>query len=209
MATRALPCCRSGTDLPAEFYDFTADDYHAVMSGWAKQKASAAGPLKTQKLREQDQRRRAEQFGPVPVRVHWPDGVILQAHFRALETLEALLRLVQQCAATDLPKWYLYVTPPKQALKDMGQNFYQAGLVPAANVHVGMDSQHSGPFLKQHVAALEGLPPSRPGAAKDTDTVAADQKISGIAGAQEFLPSSKVTVSGGEKKVPKWMKLNK
>lgn len=199
---------RTDANLPAEFYDFTADDYQSVMSGWAKQKASAAGPLKTQKLREQDERRRAEQIGQVPVRIHWPDGTILQAEFKALESLGALQRLVQQCAATDLPKWYLYVTPPKQALQDMGRNFYQAGLVPAANVHVGMDSQHTGPFLKQHVAALEGPPPSRHAATKQTDTTMSESQLTGIAGASTFLPSSKVTASG-EKKVPKWMKLNK
>lgn len=208
LANCAHLACRAGTDLPAEFYDFTADDYQTVMSGWAKQKASAAGPLKTQKLRDQDERRRAEHFGPVPVRIHWPDGTILQAEFRAVESLGALQRLVQQCAIEDLPKWYLYVTPPKQTLKDMGLNFFKAGLVPAANVHVGMDSQYAGPFLKQHVADLEGPPPARPGAVRQTNTGAAESRVSGIAGASEFLPS-KSAGGTGDKKVPKWMKLNK
>lgn len=178
------------------------------MSGWAKQKAIAAGPLKTQKLRDQDERRRAEQFGLIPVRIHWPDGTILQAEFQAVEVVGALQRLVQQCAATDLPKWYLYVTPPKQTLKDMGLNLYKAGLVPAANVYVGLDSQHTGPFLKQHIAELEGPPPERSSSYNQKGMPTSDSKASSVAGASDFLPS-KATTGSGDKKVPKWMKLNK
>lgn len=145
---------RSDTELPPEFYDFTPDDYHKVMSGWAKQNSKAAGPLKTQKLREQDERRRAEQFGPIPVRVHFPDGHIVQADFRALETLASLQKLVQLCMLPSLHQWYMYVTPPKQAFKDLSLTFYKAGLLPAANILLGMDSKHDGPFLKPEIVAL-------------------------------------------------------
>ena len=46
--------------------------------------------LKTHALREAEERARAAAYGPVPVRVHFPDGVILQATFAATETLQLL-----------------------------------------------------------------------------------------------------------------------
>lgn len=197
-------CCRSNTELPLEFYDFTPDDYHKVMSGWAKQNSKAGGPLKTQKLREQDERRRAEQFGPIPVRVHFPDGSIVQADFKALETLVSLHKLVQQCMLPNLAQWYLYITPPKQVLKDLSLTFYKAGLLPAANVLIGLDSKHDGLYLKPEVAALQAAPPSRSVAKQSND--AKTSGASNVGSGAQFLPSSKAT---GDKKVPKWMKLRK
>ena len=102
----------------------------------------------------------------------------------------------------------MYVTPPKQTLKDMGLNFYKAGLVPAANVYVGFEGQHTGPFLKQHIAELEGPPPERSSASKHKKVPTSNTDSSGVAGASDFLPSKAATGSS-EKKVPKWMKLNK
>ncbi|KAA6416558.1 MAG: plant UBX domain-containing 1 [Trebouxia sp. A1-2] len=160
-AAAAEASSRGDTDLPADFYDFTPDDYQKVMSGWAKKNSQAAGPLKTQKLREQDERRRAEQFGPVPVRIHFPDDSIVQAEFKPLEPLSALQKLVQQCVQPELLKWYMYVTPPKQVLKDLSLTFYKAGLLPAANVLIGVESKHGGDFLKPAVAALQAPPPAR------------------------------------------------
>lgn len=199
-------CCRSNTELPPEFYDFTPDDYHKVMSGWAKQNSKAAGLMKTQKLREQDERRRAEQFGPIPVRLHFPDGSIVQANFKALDTLASLQKLVQQCMLPNLPQWYLYVTPPKQALKDLSLTFYKAGLLPAANVLVGMDSKHDGLFLKPEVAALQAVPPPRTVARQSNGAETSGTSKGNVGSSVQFLPSSKAT---GEKKVPKWMKLGK
>lgn len=201
-------CRRSDTELPPEFYEFTTDDYHKVMSGWAKQNSKAAGPMKTQKLREQDERRRAEQLGPIPVRVHFPDGSIVQANFRALETLASLQKLVQHCMLPNLPQWYLYVTPPKQALKDHSLTFYKAGLLPAANVLVGMDVKHDELFLKPEVAALQAAPPARTVARQlnGAETTGNSTFKGNVGSGAQFLPSSKTT---GEKKVPKWMKLGK
>lgn len=199
-------CCRSDTELPPEFYDFTPDDYHKVMSSWAKQNSKASGPMKTQKLRAQDERRRAEQFGPIPVRVHFPDGHIVQANFKALETLASLQKLVQLCLLPSVPRWYMYVTPPKQAFKDLSLTFYKAGLVPAANILLGMDSKHDGPCLKPAIAALCAAPPVR-NVAKQSNSADTLEALKGNVGSgAQFMPSGKAT---GEKKVPKWMKLGK
>lgn len=162
--------------------------------------------MKTQKLREQDERRRAEQFGPIPVRVHFPNGSIVQAEFKALETLASLQKLVQQCTLPSLPQWYMYVTPPKQALKDLSLTFYKAGLLPAANVWIGMDGRHEGPMLKPEIAALQGAPPVKTVAKQSNSAEGSGAPKGSVRSGAQFLPSSKAT---GEKKVPKWMKLGK
>ena len=46
--------------------------------------------MKTRALREAAERARAAAFGPIPVRVHFPDGLILQAAFSALDPLSKL-----------------------------------------------------------------------------------------------------------------------
>ena len=198
--------CRAETNLPADFYDFTPDDYQNVMSGWAKHHSQAAAPLKTQKLREQDERRRAEQFGPVPVRVHFPDGTVIQAEFKPLETLSSLQNLVQQCIQPTLPKWYMYVTPPKQVLKDLTLTFCKAGLLPAANVLIGLDSDYKDTCLRPDIAALQADPPARTVAKQARRADGAGTPKGNVGSGAQFLPSSK---SMGEKKVPKWMKLGK
>ena len=46
--------------------------------------------MKTRALREAAERARAAAFGPIPVRVHFPDGLIIQAAFSALDPLSKL-----------------------------------------------------------------------------------------------------------------------
>ncbi|KAL0049556.1 hypothetical protein WJX82_004745 [Trebouxia sp. C0006] len=195
-AAAAEASTRGDTDLPADFYDFTPDDYQKVMSGWAKKNSQAAGPLKTQKLREQDERRRAEQFGPVPVRIHFPDDTIVQAEFKPLEPLSVLQKLVQQCIQPELLKWYMYVTPPKQVLKDLSLTVYKAGLLPAANVLIGVESKHEGPFLKPDVAALQAPPPARSISQTESNGAEARKGPAGNVGSgAQFLSSSRVAGS--------------
>lgn len=48
------------------------------MAGQQAAKARFESGLRTEKLREQEMRRRAAALGPVPIHVHFPDGLILQ-----------------------------------------------------------------------------------------------------------------------------------
>jgi hypothetical protein len=49
------------------------------MAGQQAAKARAESGLRTEKLREQEMRRRAAALRPVPIHVHFPDGLTLQA----------------------------------------------------------------------------------------------------------------------------------
>ena len=50
-----------------------------------------------------------------------------------------------------------------QVIKDYATTFYQAALVPAANVHLALDAGAGRPILRPEIAALEGPPPAERG----------------------------------------------
>ena len=62
----------------------------------------------------------------------------MQASFQATEPLAALHSFVRACLLPGSPSWYLYTTPPKQVIKDLRPTLFQAGLVPAAIVYLGI-----------------------------------------------------------------------
>ena len=66
------------TDPDESYFEFTPEDYHRVMAGQQAAKARAESGLRTEKLREQEMQRRAAALGPVPIHVHFQDGLVLQ-----------------------------------------------------------------------------------------------------------------------------------
>jgi hypothetical protein len=54
---------------------------------------------------------------------------------------------------------------PPQVIKDYAKTFYEAGLVPAANVHFAVKDgvADGGPFLRPEVLAMMGPPPAARG----------------------------------------------
>jgi len=80
---RAARSAAEGPPPGDDFYDFTAEDWAAVAGARARAAAAAEGAaLRTAALRERDERAAASRLGPVPVRVHLPDGLVLQARPR-------------------------------------------------------------------------------------------------------------------------------
>lgn len=130
-----------GLELEEEedsFYDLTSEDYAALARAAEVKRKEEASGLKTQAMREAEERAREQAFSSVAVRVRFPDGLIMQAAFAASEPLGALKAAVAQLLLPGTA-FTLFVTPPKQVLKDMTQSFYKAGLVPAAHVHCALE----------------------------------------------------------------------
>lgn len=72
------------TDPDESYYEFTPEDFHRVMAGQQAAKARAESGLRTEKLREQEMQRRAAALGPVPIHVHFQDGLVLQVTIWAI-----------------------------------------------------------------------------------------------------------------------------
>lgn len=190
----------------------------------------AVPPLGPQ-MREREERRRAESYGSVPIRLYLPDGVhCLQTALPATEPLSAVLALaraaLQPGAAAAA---YLFTTPPRTVVKekDLGLSLYAAKLVPAAKVHVGLQDASkagaSGPtadttqLIRPATLALVERPPQR---GEVMHAGRPEQQVGGTSGADASgsgASGSGASGSGaaartgatGGKGVPKWMKLGK
>eukprot|EP00882_Tetradesmus_deserticola_P028358 GHRQ01031589.1.p1 GENE.GHRQ01031589.1~~GHRQ01031589.1.p1 ORF type:complete len:403 (+),score=161.86 GHRQ01031589.1:119-1210(+) len=126
-------------DPPDEFFELTAEDLQRLHAqAAAKRKADSV--FRTRTAREAESATRASAMGPVRVRLHLPDGTLLQSDFRATDALSKVQELLRKVAAPELAAaLYLYTTPPKTLLKDAAATLYSLQLVPAAHIHVGLD----------------------------------------------------------------------
>jgi len=186
-----------------------------VMAGYtAARRASEQRTLMTRQMREAEMARKAASFGQVPIRIEFPDGMVLQASFAATETLEQLRSLVQGVLIPELAScFYLFVTPPKTEFKDMQISLYKAGLVPAARIHVGFRDLSAllkdKPSLKLEIMSLQRDPPARYVAMGrlDSKRVTEQQQEE-----EEEARPGKTTNEGKRSQksgaVPSWMKLS-
>lgn len=234
-AARASPAT---TELDDSAYEVTEADVRKQLATYAKnQRAQEGKHLMTKQMREAEQARKAASYGPVPVRVEFPEGTVLQASFPAVAPVGELQELIKVALLPEAAKtFYLFTTPPKTELKDLSLSFYAAGLVPAARVHVGFrgavvgggggggDKEQVSSCLRPEVAALMGRPPSRAEALgieeKKNAGVVAENAAgpSGSSRAAVAPAGAAAVVSGetaeGEPKrakpggVPSWMKLS-
>ncbi|KAK3413074.1 hypothetical protein EUGRSUZ_I01692 [Eucalyptus grandis] len=150
------------TDETDDFYEFTAEDYHRLLSTKKEEKY-----LKTKKLREAEEAARRSRITKTVIRVRFPDNHTLEATFHPSEKIESLIVLLEKVVAKPELPFYIYTAPPKKQIKDLSQDFYSAGFLPGAIVYFSYDTQkvsnediaaaEMGPFLQEYVMALKGL----------------------------------------------------
>lgn len=196
---------------PDDFYEFTVEDY-ARMMGNKKQEVF----LKTKKIRDAEAAARRARITKAIVRVQFPDNYVLEAKFQPSDSISTLIDLLKKVISrTNLP-FYLYTTPPKQQLKDLGTDFYTAGLTPGALVYFSYESPKGiteeelndimdGPYLRSDVMALRDLHllPMPSDIGKTMESTTPSVQVSQEAAIQPAVdPRTRKT---GVK--PKWMKL--
>lgn len=155
-------------ELPEDFYSPTVADVTASFTSLhATTKALDEAPLMTKKMRETQQARRISRFRKVLIRIRFPDRVSLQGTFAPLDKVRDVIKFVNSALREPTKvKYHLFVTPPKTVLKDFDSTLWSQGLVPAALLHVGIDSGESDSTLllsDDALSMLEDTPP--PGAA--------------------------------------------
>lgn len=161
-------CFRSESfgELDDEAYEVTEADIKIQLAGYAARRAAEEKHLMTRQMREAEEARKAAAYGHVPVRIEFPDGIVIQALFPATSAMEELVNLVKEALVPEAAStFHLFTAPPKVELKDMSVTLYAAGLVPAARVHVGFRGFASQGLpqqtLRQEIMSLCGPPPSR------------------------------------------------
>lgn len=184
---------------------------------------SPPGTLPRPQMREREERRRAEAYGDVPIRLYLPDGAtVLQAALPATAPLSELLALARAALAPGAAAGaFLFTTPPRAVLKDLSPSLYAAKLVPAAKVHVAVDAGKAAAgagstaeqlLVRPEVLALAEQPPERSAvmhtAAQQQQQPATGAAASGSAVAGGAAGSSRATGAAQvQKGVPKWLKL--
>lgn len=204
---------RSGADTEID-YEFSERDYHVMMSGFASTRAKQSRGLMTRQLREAEEQQRIASYGPIPIRIEFPDGYIIQASFPVTTPLRQLHELVYKVLHPSYRlQFHLFTTPPKKAFKpkDLDElTLYSAQLIPAARIHVGVETMpEQVAVLDEPIAASRtSEPPSKsyrkPAAAKQQQQEAKADDSS----VQKAVGSG----ANGQKKagggVPKWMRLS-
>ncbi|KAF5744152.1 tether containing UBX domain for GLUT4 [Tripterygium wilfordii] len=145
---------------PDDYYELTAEDYYRVMAPRKEERF-----LKTRKLREAEEAAWRARITEAVVRVRFPDNHTLEVTFHPSETIQSLVDLLKNVVTHPELPFYLYTTPPKKQLRDLSQDFYNAGFIPGVIVYFSYDlptDEYStvgnlSPFLQEEVISLKGL----------------------------------------------------
>ncbi|KAM7278215.1 hypothetical protein ACFE04_005349 [Oxalis oulophora] len=185
------------------FYEFTPEDYARILATKKEDKY-----LKTRKLREADKAARRSRITKAVIRVRFPDNHTLEVNFHPSETVQSLVDFLKKVITRPETPFYLYTTPPKKQLKDMGLDFYSAGFIPGAIVYFAYDlpkddDANSGPFLQNEIMSLKGLEITEEQVAQP-DQSAAEPAETDL----KPLPALQQPKSAGKKPAkPSWFKM--
>ncbi|KAB2636380.1 tether containing UBX domain for GLUT4-like [Pyrus ussuriensis x Pyrus communis] len=102
-----------GHQFNRPFYDFTPEDYYQA----------------------EDAKRRSTITRAV-IGVRFPDNRTVEATFHPSDKIQSLVDYLRKVIARPELPFYLFTAPAKQVMRDMSQDFYSAGFVPGAVVHL-------------------------------------------------------------------------
>ena len=113
------------------------------------------GMLRTKAMRERDEMRELRKYRFTLIRVRFPDGVILQAVFKAHEKLSS----VRQFNGEQLSDWLPFVlsSATGQRLTEDGQTMAELGLAPAAVINFAWDPEVVKDIARQKGASAHSV----------------------------------------------------
>ena len=124
-------------EVPPDFYNIKPEELKKEQQ--LKQEAvERFGMLRTKEMREREQQRELRKYRFTLIRIRFPDGIILQGTFRALDKLSVVLDFVKDNLETDwLP--FTLNSATGQKLTNVDQSLAEIGLAPAAIVNFAWD----------------------------------------------------------------------
>ena len=96
------------------------------------------GMLRTKEMKERDRQRELRRYRFTLLRVRFPDGILLQGTFRAVDKLSSVLDLVRESLVLDWVPFSL-ATPTGQKLTEGSMTLAELDLAPAAVVNFEFD----------------------------------------------------------------------
>ncbi|XP_014774030.1 tether containing UBX domain for GLUT4 isoform X2 [Octopus bimaculoides] len=140
-------------DPPDEFFEVTKADVMTMMLDLQKRFRDLENvPLMTKSAKEAKLFQKYAKYKKATIRIHFPDRMVLQGTFHPREDVAALHQFVRDNLEDSKTVFHLYISPPKQILKDTSENLISAKLVPASNVFFG-STHNKAPFLKADLSA--------------------------------------------------------
>lgn len=81
----------------------------------------------------------------------FPDGWVLEGSFGGRETIGSVHEFVRERVMDSERKFYLFETPPKRVVKEMGKSLFHSKLVPSCLLYFawteGESPASGGPYL--------------------------------------------------------------
>lgn len=134
--------------VPDDFYSISSDELKREQQR-RNEAVEKLGMLRTKEMRERDHQRELRRYRYTLIRVRFPNGVILQGTFRAMEKLSALTSFVRESLENDWIPFYLN-TQTGHKLTDEGLSLAELGLAPAAIVNFAFDADIQKEIAAQH-----------------------------------------------------------
>lgn len=131
--------------IPDSFFEPTTSELTSALNTYSKHTDRLQNAtMKTKKMREAEEKQRMGRFRNVLIRIQFPDRVVLQGVFEPQSKIRQVVRFVK-AALLDARnvKFHFFVVPPKHILSNIDATLWSEGLVPAAVIHIGIDSGSS------------------------------------------------------------------
>ncbi|KZS92590.1 hypothetical protein SISNIDRAFT_412862 [Sistotremastrum niveocremeum HHB9708] len=200
----------SKASLPDSYFTPTTSELKAAYAAQVRVRENLINaPLKTQAMRESEEKAKQTKWLNTTIRVKFPDRTQLEKTFPSTDKIKSVYAFVRSALREDMKpnKFILYQAPPRReykvsdpAVRDL--NLSQLQLSPSSILLLSFvdeelnDPSLRAPLLEEVLARAQDLPPPPN---YDQTPEPEDKKRK-----QTATTSSDAS---GEKKVPKWLKL--
>jgi len=196
--------------IPDSFFEPTTAELKAAFDAQARLRENLYNaPLKTQAVRDQEEKKKQERWPNTTIRIKFPDQTQLEKVFPSTNTIKSVYAFVRSSLTDEAKpvKFVLYQAPPRRdykvsdpAIKPL--TLAQLSFAPSTVLQLrfeddALNSVNSPPPLLPAILA-HAIPLPSPIQFDPTDTTAS----------RDVKGKAKVNSSSqGEKKVPKWFKM--
>ncbi|KAF6743269.1 hypothetical protein DFP72DRAFT_934377 [Ephemerocybe angulata] len=187
------------------FTPTTADIRSRQAELQARRVALTDRPLELKATREVAEKARRERWPETRIRVKFPDQTMLERKFPSTDKIRSVYAFVRACLTDEAKpiKFILYQSPPKRDLKVSDPNvrdqtLYDLHLTPSSSMN---HDQAPAPLLPSILEQAIDIPVPPAAPAEPTSPPKSPTPAASSAGSRNN--------DGGEKKIPKWLKLGK
>ncbi|KAI0346322.1 hypothetical protein BDW22DRAFT_1323491 [Trametopsis cervina] len=200
-------------ELPETYFTPSPADLKAAQDSLtARTQSLVNAPLRTQAMRDAEQKAKEAKYPATTIRVKFADRTQLEKTFSSTDKIRAVYAFVRSSLREDVKpiKFVLYQTPPKRELKVSDPqvrdlNLLQLQLAPSSVLHLRFDDESLN-----HVNVPAPLDPSVLAVAEDLPrppTYEEPALTTSSSTSKKQVGSSGSSSGKGTTKVPKWLKL--